>query len=83
MAALVAVGLVRGAARCVSGITEKSGQQSNGRRHEVFFGTSLLLSFPGAAEAKGEAVGAAFFLFAFGFFFSRLLLCCPFATVSS
>src|SRR6185437_14629312 len=33
------------------------------------------------AEAKGEATGALFFLFlsAFGFFFSRLLLCCPFA----
>jgi hypothetical protein len=56
---------------------------NNGRRHGVFFGTSLLLGFPGAVEAKGEAEGAAFFLFAFGFFFSRLLLIWPFATVSS
>jgi hypothetical protein len=52
--------------------------------HGVFFGTSLWLGFPrGAVEANGEAVGATFFLFAFGFFFSRLLLFCPFATPSS
>lgn len=35
--------------------------------------------------ANGEAAGTLFFLFfsAFGFFFSRLLLNCPFATLSS
>jgi hypothetical protein len=75
--------LGRGPPRRVGGIAEKSGRQSNGRRYEVFFGKSLLLGFPGADEAKGEAVAAAFFLFAFGFFFSRLLLFWPFATVSS
>jgi hypothetical protein len=53
-------------------------------RHGVFFGTSLWLGFPrGAVEANGEAVGETFFLTAFGFFFSRLLLFWPFATVSS
>jgi hypothetical protein len=50
----------------------------------VFFVTSLWLGFPrGAVAANGEAVGETFFLFAFGFFFSRLLLFWPFATVSS
>ena len=53
-------------------------------RHGVFFGTSLWLGFPrGAVEANGEAVGETSFLTAFGFFFSRLLLFWPFATVSS
>jgi hypothetical protein len=53
-------------------------------RHGVFFGTSLWLGFSrGAVEANGEAVGATFFLTAFGFFFSRLLLFWPLATVSS
>jgi hypothetical protein len=50
----------------------------------VFFVTSLWLGFSrGAVAANGEAVGETFFLFAFGFFFSRLLLFWPFATVSS
>jgi hypothetical protein len=51
-----------------------------------FFGTALWLGLPGrAVEANGEAVGTTFVLFvlfAFGFFFSRLLLFWPFATVS-
>jgi hypothetical protein len=37
-------------------------------------------------SVNGEAAGAAFFLLflsAFGFFFSRLLRICPFATLSS
>lgn len=53
-------------------------------RHRVFFGTALWVGFPGrAVEANGEAVGTTVFLFAFGFFFSRLRLFWPFATVSS
>ena len=51
--------------------------------HGVFFGTSLWLGFPRGAVGNGEAVGETFFLFAFGFFFSRLLLFWPFATASS
>jgi hypothetical protein len=50
----------------------------------VFFVTSLWLGFSrGAVAANGEAVGETLFLFAFGFFFSRLLLFWPFATASS
>jgi hypothetical protein len=37
----------------------------------------------GAVEVKGEAAGAGFFLFAFGFFFSLLLLIWPFAMLPS
>jgi hypothetical protein len=70
---------------------ERAIRASRGKpvHHLVFFGTALWLGLPGrAVEANGEAVGTTFVLFvlfvlfAFGFFFSRLLLFWPFATVS-
>jgi len=50
----------------------------------LFFGTPPWPGFPQApVDAVEGAVDATFFLSAFGFFFSRLLLCWPFAMSSS
>jgi hypothetical protein len=65
-------------------IESRAKSKALGKIHRPFFGNPLGPSFPRCSvNAKGEAAGVFFFLSCFGFFFSRLLFCWPFANSSS